>query len=268
MKKLLEAINRGILKGLNEGNINLLSDLDDDNLGQPESLQTKNINNMDDSVSLYKNIFIRAVKSFTTIPDSVKNSINNPANFQRYRGIIKATSEEHLKDLIAAGRLLVGDDGNYNWIDTSELNTLNCIFINNKWFNGYIDLWDTSSVISMDGLFWHAEAFNRPIGDWDVSNVKVMCELFYGAKSFNQPIGNWDVSGVTDMEGMFYGARSFNQPIGDWDVSNVVKMKQMFYHTNKFNQDISNWQILSCEDPDLFDHFHNIRDNYRPTFNQ
>jgi hypothetical protein len=32
MKKLLEAINRGILLGLNENNIELLSDLDDDNL--------------------------------------------------------------------------------------------------------------------------------------------------------------------------------------------------------------------------------------------
>jgi hypothetical protein len=30
---LLEAINRGILKGLSESNINLLTDLDDDNLG-------------------------------------------------------------------------------------------------------------------------------------------------------------------------------------------------------------------------------------------
>jgi hypothetical protein len=33
MKRLLEAINRGILKALNESNINLLTDLDDDNLG-------------------------------------------------------------------------------------------------------------------------------------------------------------------------------------------------------------------------------------------
>jgi hypothetical protein len=32
MQKLLEAINRGILRGLNENNIELLSDLDDDNL--------------------------------------------------------------------------------------------------------------------------------------------------------------------------------------------------------------------------------------------
>jgi hypothetical protein len=30
MKRLLEAINRGILKGLNENNIELLADLDDD----------------------------------------------------------------------------------------------------------------------------------------------------------------------------------------------------------------------------------------------
>jgi hypothetical protein len=32
MKRLLEAINRGILRGLSESNINLLSDLDDANL--------------------------------------------------------------------------------------------------------------------------------------------------------------------------------------------------------------------------------------------
>jgi hypothetical protein len=33
MKQLLEAINRGILNGLNENNIELLADLDGDNLG-------------------------------------------------------------------------------------------------------------------------------------------------------------------------------------------------------------------------------------------
>jgi len=32
MKRLLEAINRGILRGLNENNIKLLTDLDDENL--------------------------------------------------------------------------------------------------------------------------------------------------------------------------------------------------------------------------------------------
>jgi hypothetical protein len=32
MKKLSEVIHRGILRGLNENNIELLSDLDDDNL--------------------------------------------------------------------------------------------------------------------------------------------------------------------------------------------------------------------------------------------
>jgi hypothetical protein len=32
MKHLLEAINRGILRGLHENNIELLTDLEDDNL--------------------------------------------------------------------------------------------------------------------------------------------------------------------------------------------------------------------------------------------
>jgi hypothetical protein len=33
MKRLLEAIDRGILKGLSENNIELLTDLEDDELG-------------------------------------------------------------------------------------------------------------------------------------------------------------------------------------------------------------------------------------------
>jgi len=32
MKQLLEVINKGILRGLNENNIELLADLDDENL--------------------------------------------------------------------------------------------------------------------------------------------------------------------------------------------------------------------------------------------
>ena len=43
MHKLLEVIHRGILKGLNENNIELLSDLDND-IDQLDSIQTKNIN--------------------------------------------------------------------------------------------------------------------------------------------------------------------------------------------------------------------------------
>ena len=45
MKMLLEAINRGILRGLNENNIELLTDLDDDNLDQTNSIQAKSMNN-------------------------------------------------------------------------------------------------------------------------------------------------------------------------------------------------------------------------------
>ena len=218
MKQLLEAINRGILRGLNEQNIELLSDLDGDNLDQQDSIQTKTVNNkIDYSI---KQQLTDAIQT-GNISSGLKQIINDPANFDKFKGLIKANDKNHLKELIQIGQNLFGDDGNFNWIDTSEITDMYCLFYYNTKFNGHIDLWDVSNVTNMSHMFVYAQNFNQPIGDWDVSNVTNMLQMFSYAGSFNQPIGDWNVSNVVRFDKMFYATNQFKQNLSKWDVTDV-----------------------------------------------
>ena len=142
---------------------------------------------------------------------NLKEIINNPKNYSTFNGLISANDKEHLKELIQIGQKLFGNDGNFNWIDTSEITDMSYLFgvdRNSIDFNGHIELWDVGNVINMRGMFHDAYEFNQPIGNWDVSNVTDMQGMFCGAKKFNQPIGGWDVSNVTNSEGMFEDCES------------------------------------------------------------
>ena len=236
MKKLLEAINRGILRGLHEQNMELLSDLDDNSISQLDSLQTKTVNTMrnaKDIIIIKK--FIKGIQQCRNsqyllnpirLDDNIKNEINNPDNFEKYKAIIRPVSNRDFKELISVGVELLGIDGNFNWIDTSEITSMAELFITD--FNGHIELWDVSNVTNMSLMFWRAYNFNQPIGNWDVSNVKNMAGMFAHTKKFNQDIGRWDVSNVTSMDSMFYYAEAFNQDISKWDVKNCKKNDFMF----------------------------------------
>ena len=196
MKRLLEAVNNGILKGLSDSDIELLSDLDDDNLDQLDQIQTKNINtaiNVQDIT--IKNQLIHAIQT-GDISIELKQIINNRRNFKRFKGIIRAKNLDHLNELISIGITLLGSDGNFNWIDTSEITDMHYLFYDRPNFNGHIELWDVSNVTNMKGMFWEAESFNQDISNWDVSNVINMHCMFLTAESFNQDISNWDVSNV------------------------------------------------------------------------
>ena len=240
MQRLLEAINRGILRGLNEQNIELLSDLDDGNLDQLDSIQTKSVNNKIDG-SIKPQQLIDAIQT-GELPSGLKQIINDPNNFDKFKGLIKANDKDHLEELIKIGQKLLGDDGNFNWIDTSGITDMSKLFYN-SYFNGHIELWDVSNVTNMREMFKRAYKFNQPIGGWDVSNVRDMYDMFAYTGEFNQPIGNWDVSNVRKMIGMFFSAEKFNQPIGDWDVRNVTSMAYMFCDAESFNQNLSKWKL-------------------------
>ena len=227
MKALLEVINRGILKGLHENNIELLADLDDENLDQIDSIQTKTVNNKTDfSIKQQLTDAIQTGK----LSGRLKQLINDTANFDKFKGLIKANDKKHLKKLINVGQKLFGTDGNFNWIDTSEITDMSELFYIKSEFNGHIELWDTSNVTDMSFMFNFADEFNQPIGQWDVSNVTNMEYMFKYAELFNQPIGDWNVSNVTNMRHMFVEAVSFNQDISQWNVNNVKDHDDIYYN--------------------------------------
>ena len=114
-----------------------------------------------------------------------------------------------------------GDEGDFNDIDTSEIEDMEELFKGNETFNGDISGWDVSRVKNMHGMFCGATLFNQDIGKWELPNVEDMRAMFNGATSFNQDISKWNLPNVTDITCMFYGATSFNQDISNWDIRGV-----------------------------------------------
>lgn len=87
-------------------------------------------------------------------------------------------SVAELKQLIKKAIPYFGNDGNYNWIDISNLTSLTTVFKDLEEFNGDITLWDTSNIVNMNYMFMNCASFNRDISNWDVSNVKWLTGAF------------------------------------------------------------------------------------------
>ena len=64
-----------------------------------------------------------------------------------------------------------GDEGDFNDIDTSEIEEMNFLFTNKTTFNGDISGWDVSNVKDMEGMFSSATSFNQDISNWDIRGV-------------------------------------------------------------------------------------------------
>ena len=139
MIKLLEAVNRGILRGLNEQNIELLSDLDDENLDQMDSLQTKSVNNKINAAYRY-------------FPKTAEELIN----------IIKDEIKKK------------GWNCNLNHIDVSKITDMSSLFSSDYYghglnrFNGDISKWDVSSVKDMRRMFMHSK-FKSDLSKWEIN---------------------------------------------------------------------------------------------------
>ena len=236
MKHLLEAINRGILRGLHENNIELLVDLDGDHLDQSDAIQTKSVNNkIDGYTQSIKQQLINAIQT-GKINDRLKQLINDPANFDKLKGVIKANDKDHLKDLIWIGQKLLGTDGNFNWIDTSEITDMSELFKGSD-FNGDISQWDVSNVTSMYQMFMRCHYFNKPLNDWDVSNVRDMSGMFDRATEFNQPLNNWKLQDAVVTVDMFHSAYNFKQDLSSWDLRHtIVSRRRGMFTLSKMTQ--------------------------------
>jgi surface protein len=147
-------------------------------------------------------------------------------------------------------------DGFNQPIHTWVMPTSNCtavsMFQNNGAFNnGGVSMssWDTSNITSMQSMFLNANAFNVSVSGWDVSNVTTFQDMFYGTTLFNQNIQPWDVSSVTTALRMFYQADAFNNgglPMTGMVWSSCSSFNQMFREANAFNQPVSGWDVSSA----------------------
>ena len=169
MIKLLEVINRGILRGLNEQNIELLSDLDDDNLDQLDSIQTKSVNS--------------------------KRLALCPKTKDELATIITAVVERN------------GWECSLNNIDVSKITDMADLFsIDDACFglgkfNGDISEWNVTNVKYMSAMFYGSH-FNGDISRWDVSNVKNMEAMFFDSK-FENNLSNWELNPNCNTDAMF-----------------------------------------------------------------
>ena len=115
-------------------------------------------------------------------------------NGKKHRRGYKPKDKDTLKELLERMIKMRGDEGDFNDIDTFDIESMKFLFNYNSTFNGDITGWNVSNVKDMSYMFSNASSFNQPISKWEFPNVENMSGMFSGATSFNQPIGNWDVS--------------------------------------------------------------------------
>ena len=113
-----------------------------------------------------------------------------------YKPKDKDTLEKLLKRMIEVR----GDEGDFNDIDTSNIESMESLFNDNKTFNGDITGWNVSKVINMSYMFCDATSFNQDISKWKFPNVENMEFMFKEATSFNQDLSKWDLNGKDTTE--------------------------------------------------------------------
>ena len=101
---------------------------------------------------------------------------DNNGNFHR-RGY-KPKDLDDLKKLLERMIEVRGDEGDFNDIDTSEIESMKNLFNGNKTFNGNISSWDVSKVEDMSWMFFDCTNFNQDISNWNTSKVKNKDRMF------------------------------------------------------------------------------------------
>ena len=116
-------------------------------------------------------------------------------NGKKHKRGYKPKNINDLKKLLERMIEVRGNEGDFNDIDTSDIESMESLFQFNETFNGDITGWNVSSVRDMNGMFYGASSFNQPIGNWKFPNVERMKFMFSGATSFNQDLSKWDLKG-------------------------------------------------------------------------
>jgi surface protein len=99
------------------------------------------------------------------------------------------------------------------------------------YFNENLTGWDTSQVVTMENLFLDARSFDGDVSTWNTGRVISMQETFGRATSFRGDLSQWDVSRVTTMERM---CTSLNHPIL-CSLESVLKLIFLFHPSFQYD---------------------------------
>ena len=105
---------------------------------------------------------------------------DNNGNIHR-RGY-KPKDEDNLKELLKRMIEKRGDEGDFNDIDTSDIEDMNSLFYKKERFNGDISGWDVSKVKDISYMFHDATSFNQDLSKWNLTKKDTL-DIF-----FNCPI--------------------------------------------------------------------------------
>ena len=94
-------------------------------------------------------------------------------NKKIHRRGYKPKDRGNLKNLLKRMIEVRGDEGDFNDIDTSEIESMEVLFYYNNTFNGDISGWDVSSVKNMSFMFRKTTSFNQDISKWNIQGVNV-----------------------------------------------------------------------------------------------
>lgn len=106
--------------------------------------------------------------------------------------LIKTNDKKRLVYIINKSIKYFGLNGNYNWIDTSEITSLTSVFAKMAEFNGDISNWDVSNVESMNYTFFECPCFKRDLSKWNPKNLKFMTNTFFKSGITATQFKQWD----------------------------------------------------------------------------
>lgn len=155
-----------------------LDDFDDEEEEAQEQpvLLTKKVQNYDILDEFIESRILN--QDDTPLKPYEQNLIDAINNSDTYINKVKVSDRETLINVLNTAVKYFGWEGNYNWIDTSEvtsfMNLFQSAFGNNKsQFNGDISKWDTHNVKNMLNVFEGCSSLKCDISNWDVSNVQL-----------------------------------------------------------------------------------------------
>ena len=125
--------------------------------------------------------------------------------------------------------------------DTSNVKSMDSIFIGSKATSIDLTSFDTSKVTNMNAMFYGSSVKTLNLSSFDTSNVTDMSFMFYATKIPSIDLSNFKTSKVTDMNAMF-GWSSFNSlNLSNFNTSKVTNMNAMFGNCLATTLDLSSF---------------------------